>query len=385
MAAGQIPGAVWSVRVRGHLLHERGFGRRRADDDAPLTVDDVFPVASLTKPIVAAGILQLCEVGGLGLDDAVAAYLPDFADPKVLVSYDLGTGETIVRPARERVAVRHLLTHTSGSHHGFLTGDSVMGMLYARAGVAQDARLPLEENVKRIGPLPLAHAPGTAWTYGLSSEVAGRLIEVVSGQRLDRYLARSVLEPLGMRTTWFVVPPAERRRIVARHARADTKVRDMPSDPHEHDGAVHPSGGGGLYTTVGDYARFVQILLDGGPPILRPESVAEMTSNQIGGLTAFELRYGLSLGLATPEAPGAIPLPLGGLGWYGIYSTWFWALPRCQAAVLFFSKVVDSAMNLSLFSKDTGAVETALSGAGPTLLPIGEPARPRVEDTVGTR
>jgi CubicO group peptidase (beta-lactamase class C family) len=371
--------------VRGHLLHERGFGRRRADDDAPLTVDDVFPVASLTKPIVAAGILQLCEVGGLGLDDAVAAYLPDFADPKVLVSYDLGTGETIVRPARERVAVRHLLTHTSGSHHGFLTGDSVMGMLYARAGVAQDARLPLEENVKRIGPLPLAHAPGTAWTYGLSSEVAGRLIEVVSGQRLDRYLARSVLEPLGMRTTWFVVPPAERRRIVARHARADTKVRDMPSDPHEHDGAVHPSGGGGLYTTVGDYARFVQILLDGGPPILRPESVAEMTSNQIGGLTAFELRYGLSLGLATPEAPGAIPLPLGGLGWYGIYSTWFWALPRCQAAVLFFSKVVDSAMNLSLFSKDTGAVETALSGAGPTLLPIGEPARPRVEDTVGTR
>jgi CubicO group peptidase (beta-lactamase class C family) len=315
----------------------------------------------------------------------VAAYLPEFADPTVLVRYDLGTGETVVRPAQAPVTVRHLLTHTSGIHHGFLTGDSVMGTLYARAGVTHDARLPLEENVKRIGLLPLAHDPATAWTYGLSSEVAGRLIEVVSGQRLDRYLARSVFEPLGMRTAGFCVPPEERHRIVARHARADESVAVMASDPDEHDGAIHPSGGGGLYTTVGDYARFVQALLDGGPPLLRPESVAEMTRNQIGGLTAFGLRYGLSLGLATPEAPGTIPLPVGGFGWYGIYSTWFWALPLWQAAVLFFSHVLDSAMNLPLFSQVAGAVEQALSGAGPTRLPTGEAAPPRIGHQGGTR
>jgi CubicO group peptidase (beta-lactamase class C family) len=146
----------------------------------------------------------------------------------------------------------------------------------------------------------------------------------------------------------------------------------MPADPDEPDGAIHPSGGGGLHTTVPDYARFVQALLDGGSPILDAGSVREMTTNQIGDLTAFGLRYGLGLGLATSEAPGASPLPAGGFGWYGIFGTWFWALPQWQAAVLCFSSVLDPDMNLPLFSKIAGAVERALGPADSSPLAGGD-------------
>jgi CubicO group peptidase (beta-lactamase class C family) len=358
-----LPGAVLSIRSHGRVIFERAFGRRRVGEDAPLEIDDLFAVASLTKPTVAAGVLQLCEAGRLGLDDEVAMYLPEFRDPKVLTRYDASTGAIQARPAPTAVTIRHLLTHTSGIHHGFVTDDSVMGRLYARAGVAHDAGISLAENVRRLGPLPLAHDPGAAWTYGLSSDVAGRLIEVVSGEPLDRYLERWVFEPLGMRATFFFVPPEERHRVVARHRRADDRASMAPYDEE----AAHVSGGGGLFTTAKDYARFVEALLAGGRPILGEASVREMTRNQIGPLTALGLKYGLSLGLATRDAPGKNPLPIGGFGWYGVFSTWFWALPDRRASVLLFGNALDPEMNLPLFSQVVGAIEPVLAEAGPMI------------------
>jgi len=333
-----------------------------------LEVDDLFSVASLTKPIVAAGVLQLCEAGPLGLDDEVATYLPEFADPRVLTSYDMATGAIVARGARTPVTIRHLLAHTSGIHRGFVTDDSVMGTLYDRAGVVHDARLPLAENVRRLGPLPLTHEPGAAWTYGLSSEVAGRLIEMASGEPLDLYLMRFVFEPLGMRSTFFFVLPEARHRIVGRHRRADGRACAAPAEPYEHETAAYASGGGGLFTTVQDYARFVQALLDGGRPILGQVSVRNMTSNQIGSLTALGLKYGLGLGLATPDAPGRSPLPVGGFGWYGIFSTWFWALPDRRAIVLLFGNVLEADMNLPLFSGVVDAIERDLAAADPLIV-----------------
>jgi CubicO group peptidase (beta-lactamase class C family) len=368
VADRRIPGAVLSVRRHDRVICERAFGRRRVDQDALLEVDDLFSVASLTKPIVAAGVLQLCEAGPLGLDDEVATYLPEFADPRVLTSYDMATGAIEARAARTPVTIRHLLAHTSGIHHGFVTDDSVMGTLYDRAGVVHDARLPLAENVRRLGPLPLTHEPGAAWTYGLSSEVAGRLIEVASGEALDRYLMRFVFEPLGMRSTFFFVPSGARHRIVGRHRRADGRACAAPTEPYEHEAAAYASGGGGLFTTVQDYARFVQALLDGGRPILGQVSVRNMTSNQIGSLTALGLKYGLGLGLATPDAPGRSPLPVGGFGWYGIFSTWFWALPDRRAIVLLFGNVLEADMNLPLFSRVVDAIERDLAAADPLIV-----------------
>jgi CubicO group peptidase (beta-lactamase class C family) len=203
--AGKIPGVALQVRAGGRVVHERAFGRCRIDEDAALRVDDIFPIASLTKRVVAIGILRVCEEGTIRLDDPIAQYLPEFAEPKVLVSYDLQTGAMLTRPARGVVTIRHLLTHTAGIHHGFPKADHVMGTLYERAGVVHGDRTPMAENVKRLGPLPLVHDPGQAWTYGLSSDVAGRIIEVVSGQPFDRYLTRCICAPVGMTSTYFVV------------------------------------------------------------------------------------------------------------------------------------------------------------------------------------
>src|SRR5262249_52348168 len=147
------------------------------------------------------------------------------------------------------------------------------------------------------------------------------------------------------------VPPEESGRVVTRHVRRETGLAVMtgvpdPQRPHD------VSGGGGLYTSIGDYGRFVQALLDGGRAVLDAPSVAEMAEDQIGPLTAaFRIRYGLGVGVATADASGSSPLPVGGFGWYGIYSTWFWAIPRKRAAVLLFCNVLEPGMNLPLFSE----------------------------------
>ena len=177
----------------------------------------------------------------------------------------------------------------------------------------------MAEKVKRLGPLPLVHDPGQCWTYGLSSDVAGRMIEVVSSQSLDRYLTRCVFDPVGMKCTYFVVPAEQRARLVPAHARDGDK---LVVPPWSRDGGPrYLSGGGGLHTTVGDYSRFVQLLLGGCVSVVSRESINSMTRNQIGDLTTpFGFKYGLSLGIATSEVSGISPLPVGGVGWYGIYS-----------------------------------------------------------------
>jgi CubicO group peptidase (beta-lactamase class C family) len=356
---GEIPGVALHVRADGRVVYECAFGRRCLDEDAALRLDDIFPVASLTKPVVAVGVLRLCEDGALGLSDPIAQYLPEFAAPRVLVSYDLENGAMATRRARAGITVRHLLTHTAGIHHGFPQPDDVMGTLYERSGVVHGDATPMAEKVRRLGPLPLVHDPGEAWTYGLSSDVAGRLIEVLSGQPLDSYLARCIFEPLGMKDTYFFVPAGEHRRLVIPHVREGERVV-APSWSRDA-GVRYLSGGGGLHTTVGDYGRFVELLLDGGAPIISRKSVDLMTRNQIGELTAaFGLKYGLGVGVATSQARGDPPLPISGFGWYGIYSTWFWTLPRHRAAMLLFGNVLAPGMNLPLFARVTGAIDAAL-------------------------
>jgi len=356
---GEIPGAVLHVRSNGRVVHERAFGQRDVGEGCALRIDDIFPVASLTKPVVAVGILRLCEEGALQLDDPIVRYLPEFDEPKVLISYNLETETIVTRPARGVITVRHLLTHTAGIHHGFPRSDDVMGTLYERAGVVHGDGMPMAEKIKRLGPLPLVHNPGEAWTYGLSSDVAGRLIEVVSRQPLDQYLTRCIFEPVGMKSTYFFVPVREHSRLVIPHVREGETV--VPASWARDGGERYLSGGGGLHTTVGDYGRFVQMVLDGSPLVLPEDSFALMIRNHIGHLTAFGFKYGLGVGIATDDACGESPLPVGGFGWYGIYSTWFWTLPKPRAAVLLFSNVLAPSMNLPLFAKVVGAIDAALS------------------------
>jgi CubicO group peptidase (beta-lactamase class C family) len=248
------------------------------------------------------------------------------------------------------MTLRHLLTHTAGVHHGHVEIDPVLGGIYAKAGVVHDSRVLLADKMRRLGPLPLAHDPGEKWTYGLSSDVLGRIVEVVAGVPLHQYVTRAILEPLAMRRTYFFVPDAERAHVVARYSRGDAGLRVMPPDPYASE-ARYVSGGGGLLTTISDYARFAQALLDGGAPILSRASVREMTRNQLGTLSAFGFRWGFSVAVSTPDARGQSPLPVGGFGWYGIFGTWFWVMPREQRVVLMFANVLRQDMTLPLFSR----------------------------------
>ncbi len=350
IARGDIPGAVLHVRVRDRVLYERAFGRRDIEGDLAMTSNDIFPVASLTKPVVAATILKLSEAGTVRLGNPVSAYLPEFNYPRVLVKYDAKTGAMATRPARRAITLRDLLTHTAGIHHGYVEIDPVWGAIYEKAGVDHDCRLLLADRIKRLGPLPLAHDPGTRWTYGLSSDVLGRVVEVVTGAPLDQYLSRTIFDPLAMRRTYFFVPPEEGGSVVSRYSRAGGSIQAMPRDVCER-GARYVSGGGGLHTTIGDYARFSQALLDGGGPILSRASVKTMTTNQVGDLYAFGFRWGFSLAVSTPDAPGQIALPVGGFGWYGIFGTWFWAMPQLQAVVLMFANILSADMTLPLFGR----------------------------------
>jgi CubicO group peptidase (beta-lactamase class C family) len=356
---GDLPGAILSIRRRGRVLVEEAFGRARIDDDVALTTQHLFPVASLTKPVVAAAALQLAEAGKLRVDDPVSAFLPEFSQPRVLVKYDAATGVVTTRPARGVLTLRHLLTHTAGIHHGHVEIDPLLGTIYQKAGVVYDSRIPLAEKMRRLGPLPLAHDPGVRWTYGLSSDVLGRVVEVVAGVPLDQYLARSIFEPLGMRRTYFFVPPDERGNVVGRYSWRAGGLHAMPPDPFASE-ARYVSGGGGLVTSVADYARFAQALLDGGAPILSRASVRAMTRNQIGTLSAFGFRWGFSVAVSTPNARGHSALPVGGFGWYGIFGTWFWAMPREQMLVMLFSNVLRADMMLSLFAR---VVREAVSSA----------------------
>lgn len=350
------------IRLRGRALYQRAFGRRDIEGDLALTPNDIFPVASLTKPVVAAAILKLSEAGTVRLGDPVSAYLPEFNHPRVLVKYDAKTGAMATRPARRAITLRDLLTHTAGIHHGHVEIDPVLGAIYEKAGVVHDSRLLLADKMNRLGPLPLAHDPGTRWTYGLSSDVLGRVVEVVAGVPLDQHLSRTIFEPLAMRRAYFFVPPEERDSVVSRYSKAGGAIQAMRRDAFERE-ARYVSGGGGLHTTIGDYARFSESLLQGGSRILSRASVKAMTTNQVGSLSldAFGFRGGFSLAVSTPDARGRTALPVGRFGWYGIFGTWFWAMPQQQAVVLMFANILSADMTLPLFAR---VVEETVSGLG---------------------
>jgi CubicO group peptidase (beta-lactamase class C family) len=233
--------------------------------------DTIFRIASMTKPVTSVAVLMLAEDGRLKLTDPVSRFLPEFKDMRALDPTGSGTV-----PAAREVTIHDLLTHTSGLSYGFLAGDR-LGPLYREAKVC-DGLAPAEgtlaDNVRRLAGLPLKHQPGTAWEYGLSTDVLGRLVEVVSSQSLDEFFRERIFRPLGMTDTSFTLPPARRDRLAAPYRPgADRAVEEVADDPTRVGSLTYSaglpfsnkgyfSGGAGLVSTAPDYARFLQMLLN---------------------------------------------------------------------------------------------------------------------------
>jgi methyl acetate hydrolase len=337
--AREIPGVVAVAATSKEVTYQGAFGKRDLSKDDAMTTDSVFWIASMTKAVTAAGAMQLVEQGRLALEAPIGNVLPDLAAPQVLEGFD-ANGEPKLRPARNPITLRHLLTHTAGFCYDLWNGDMVQYL--AKTGTpgiisCQNAALKT----------PLTSDPGTRWEYGINIDFVGKAVEAASGKRLDTYLRDSLFAPLGMTDTGFKIGDAQRQRLVGMHARGpDGSLAPIPFEL-EQDPEFH-MGGGGLYSTAGDYIKFTQMILNkgrgNGNQVLRPETVAMMGQNHIGELNMTKMisalpeftndvdlypdmakKWGLSFLINTGKtAEGRSP---GSLAWAGLANTYYWVDP----------------------------------------------------------
>ena len=343
---GTIAGGVALVARHGKVVFVDAFGESDRAGHAPMREDTIFAIASMTKPITCVAAMTLVERGQLGLDDPVTKYLPELAEIRVLGdSKDDKDGELATVPLARPITIRHLFTHTSGfAYGGILSADVRLGVAYQKAGVQDRTMKTIAEQVTRLAKTPLAHQPGERWTYGLSHDVLGRVVEVASGRPFDVYLNEVIFQPLGMTDTAFSVPEAKRDRVATIY-RTGVLGGPLIALPKMYGSETFFSGGGGLYSTARDYARFAQMLLNGGEldgvRILKPESLAAMTTNQIGDLNALMLyKYGLGFGLEMK--PGAVEgqPELATYFWAGFFSTNFWVDPKKDVIAVMLTQIL---------------------------------------------
>lgn len=342
--AKEIPGVVAVAATGSDIIYQGAFGKRDLSKDDPMTADSVFWIASMTKAITTAAGMQLVEQGKLSLDDPIGKLLPDLANPQVLEGFD-DKGEPKLRPATKPITLRHLMTHTAGFCYDMWNGDVAKYMeKTGTPGIISCLNAALKT--------PIMTEPGTRWEYGINIDFVGKAVEAVSGQKLDAYLRDNLLAPLGMNDTAFKISDAMRQRLVGMHARGEDGV--LAPIPFELEQAPEfHMGGGGLYGTAGDYIKFTQMILNkgrgNGNQVLKPETVALMSQNNIGELTMGKMptvapiytndvdlypdivkKWGLSFMINTAKTPEG--RSAGSLAWAGLGNTYFWIDPARDVA-----------------------------------------------------
>ncbi|MDE2876204.1 MAG: PQQ-dependent dehydrogenase, methanol/ethanol family [Gemmatimonadota bacterium] len=322
---GVTAGIMTLVARRGEIVHWDARGWRVRDED-PLEPDDIFRIYSMTKPVTSVAVMMLVEDGRLSLDDEVASVIPAFAGVKVY--QDNGNHRTPDRP----MLIRHLLTHTSGLSYGYFGTSAVDSMYNADLnGPATLGGYDLERRVEILASLPMVDDPGDRWNYSLSTDLLGRVVEVVSGQSFDRFLQDRIFGPLGMHDTGFQVPADSQDRFTAMYWQTPEGLQmgDSPTEGSYTRTPAWLSGGGGLVSTASDYLRFCRMLLGGGEldgvRVLEAETVRLMTRNHLAdGLLPVMGIPGMGFGLGFAVPAGADD---GAYWWSGVANTYFWIDP----------------------------------------------------------
>lgn len=346
IATGKIPGAVILIQQHGKPVYFKCFGVRDVESKRPMTADTIFRIYSMSKPITSVAAMMLVEEGKLRLDDPVSKYIPAFADLKVGVEKPGEKSTLALEPVKRPITIEDLLRHTSGLTYGFY-GESAVRKLYANSDLF-DGDFDNAVFAERIAKLPLAEQPGTRWDYGHSTDVLGRVIEVISGQSLFQFEKQRLLDPLAMTETAFYVADAAQRPRIAEPMPDDRLTRPVAGIKDSTLPRRWESGGAGMVGTVGDYARFAQMLLNGGTlggkRYLKPETIALMTSDHIGPETKIihDPFYfpgdtsGFGLGFAVRTAvPPDTSWPLGEYRWDGAAGTSFFVDPRDDMFTVF--------------------------------------------------
>ena len=359
--AGDVPGVVAMTTDRNGTTYEGAFGKRVLGQDAAMTPDTVGWIASMTKALTGSAAMQLVEQGKLDLDAPASKVVPDIAKTQVLEGFD-DKGQPRTRAPKRAITLRHLLTHTAGFGYDIWSSD--LAKYQAAKGV------PGIISCQNLAlTTPLLSDPGDRWFYGINIDWAGKMVEAASGKKLGSYLAENLFGPLGMTSTAFKITPAMRARLAKIHQRDDKDALtpqmelEIPQEPE------FEMGGGGLYGTVGDYLKFLRMILNrgkaDGKQLLKPETVDQMTRNNMGNTRVTLLHtaapplsndaeffpgvpksWGLSFQIN--EAPAPTGRPAGGLMWAGLANSYFWIDPKNGIGGAYLTQVLPFADKKSL-------------------------------------
>lgn len=337
-----IPSAVCYVSYRGKEVYFESFGYSNRADRKSLKTDDLFRMASQTKLVTTVAMMTLFEEGYFRLDDPIKQYLPEFSNPMVRVSGTVEAGDLVTRPAKGDITIRHLLSHSAGISYDPYDQE-VQVISYA------DKTVSTEEAVRRIAKLPLKHDPGKGFTYGFSSDVLGRLAEVLTGKRLDALIQDRVLDPLEMKDTYFYVPKRNEKRLVPLYQKPslsdpvslaeDTTLQTYPLDSNP----LYFGGGAGLTGTIEDYAHLCEMILNRGvyknKRILARKTVDLMRSNQLYEIEGY-FKFGFGLEIADYKTFAKTMRTPGSLRWGGYFGTEYVIDPKEQLVVLMYTNKV---------------------------------------------
>jgi len=349
---GRVPGVVALAADSTGPIYKGAFGKRSLGGTVPMTPDTMFRIASMTKAVTGVAAMQCVERGLLALDQPAGEILPQLAEPQVLQGFDTA-GEPVLRPARSKITLRNLLTHTAGYVY------PIWNELNARYCEVKQVPGILTGKLAALD-VPLAFEPGERWEYGINIDWAGLMVEKVSGQNLETYMRANIFAPLGMRDTGFVSNEEQMARFVDVHARKpDGSLAVLPAEPPPQL-EFHP-GGGGLSSSGPDYLTFLQMLLHGGTlngaRVLKPETVAMMQQNHIGDLNVENLKtampelsndvtllpdigqkWGLTWLINTDDQPGR--RSAGSVAWAGVFNTYYWLDPKRQVTGVILTQIL---------------------------------------------
>jgi CubicO group peptidase (beta-lactamase class C family) len=354
IAGNKIPGAIMMIQRNGETAYFNSFGVRDPATREPMTPGTIFRIYSMSKPITTVAAMMLVEEGKLQLDDALSKYIPAFADVKVGVERKAEDGamKLDLVAAKRPITIQDLMRHTSGLTYGFF-GEGLVKKAYVEAHLF-NGDVDNAEFADRLAKLPLVYQPGTTWDYSHSTDILGRVIEVVSGQSLYQFEKERLLDPLGMKDTSFYVTDAAKTPLIAEPFPTDRKIGNDAEMGDPRVAQKWESGGGGMMSTISDYARFAQMLLNGGTldgrRYLSPRTVAYMGSNHIGpgsGVVPGPYYlpgpgFGFGLGFAVRTEAGVSPAEgsVGEMNWSGAGGTSFWVDPKENMFVVFMAQTV---------------------------------------------
>jgi CubicO group peptidase (beta-lactamase class C family) len=338
----KMPCGVGFIAREGHVVYHKSFGMRDPAQEDPLEKDDIFRIASMTKAVTSVAVMMLFEEGHFTLWDPVSKFIPEYEEMTVLEAVR-PDGSLVTRPAENKITIRHLLTHTSGIGYPFI--HSELRPLYEELDIPDGFVITdkkLSESMTALAKVPLLHEPGEDYTYGLNTDLLGYFVEVISGMTFEEFLNERLFGPLGMNDTYFHVPDEKLDRLVPVYASTDEGYE--PSNDERYDypfkgGKSYFSGGAGLCCPIEDYAKFMQMLVNGGrfngQQILGRKTIDLMTTNQIDHLPDTD-PFGLGFGLVTEKNDHNTMSSIGNFSWGGYFSTSYWMDPVEDLVALFF-------------------------------------------------